>query len=165
MLLALWGGRDQVPQTGGAMHAHAYDREANEATLQRLVADVRVLAGAGIERAAWAWDRHERDNLAAYHAAERAALATIEAANLGPAWDELRRNLFGMMEGGPYPLIEWKAEHGEVGHKAERAAFGAAMGLVTQGLLSHDQYTTLVRPMAEVLPWLLPEIPPAPHRP
>jgi hypothetical protein len=147
------------------MHTHAYDRKMNEAALQRLVADLRVLSGVGIERTAWAWDRHERDNLAPYQAAERAALAAIEAAELGPAWDEFRRNLFGMTEGGPYPLIEWKAEHGEVGHKAERAAFGAALGLFTQGLLSHDQYATLVRPMAEALPWLLPEIPPEPYRP
>ena len=30
--------------------------------------------------------------------------------------------------------------------------------------LNHEQYVTLVRPMAEALPWLLPEAPPEPRR-
>ena len=144
------------------MHSHTYDRELNQAALERLVADLRVISEVGIERAAWGWDRHEQAGLDAYHAAERAALKATEAADLGPAWEQRRRQLFAMTEGRP-ALISWQAEHGETGHKAERAAFGAALGLFTQGLLSHEQYTALVRPMAEALPWLLPEIPPAPY--
>jgi hypothetical protein len=53
-------------------------------------------------------------------------------------------------------LISWKAEHGEVGHKAENAAFAAALGLVASGLISDEQAAILMRPMAEALPWLLP---------
>ena len=104
------------------MHSHTYNRELNEAALERLVADLRVISEVGIERAAWGWDRHEQAGLDAYHAAERAALKAIEAADLGPAWEELRRRLFAMTEGRP-ALISWQAEHGETGHKAERAAF------------------------------------------
>lgn len=146
------------------MHSHTYRREENRAALDRLVADVRVLDDDGIERAAWGWERHERGGLERYHAAERAALAAIEKADLGPAWDEFRRSLFEMTE-GRRALVAWKAEHGEKGHRAERAAFGAALGLFTQGLLAHEQYEVLARPMAEALPWLLPEIPPQPYRP
>ena len=58
---------------------------------ERLVSDLRVLDADGIKRAAWAWDRHERQGLEAYHAAERAALAAIEAADLGPSWEEFTR--------------------------------------------------------------------------
>jgi hypothetical protein len=144
------------------MHTHVYRREVNDSALERLVSDLRVLSPLGIERAAWGWDRHEQAGLATYHAAERAALQCIEAAGLGPAWDDFRRYLFHMTE-GRRALLAWKIEHGDTGHKAERAAFGAALGLFTQGRLKHQQYEALVRPMAEALPWLLPEVPPEPR--
>ena len=67
------------------------------------------------------------------------------------------------MTEGRTALVSWQFEHGEVGHKAERAAFGAALGLFAQDRLSREDYVTLVRPMAEALPWLLPRIPPQPH--
>jgi hypothetical protein len=54
-------------------------------------------------------------------------------------------------------LISWRAEHGELGHKAESAAFAAALGLLADGLISKEQQATLLRPMAEALPWLLPD--------
>jgi len=41
---------------------------------------------------------------------------------------------------------------------------GAALALLTRDKLSHEQYATLARPMAEALPWLLPEAPPEPRR-
>ena len=42
--------------------------------------------------------------------------------------------------------------------------FGAALGVLTRDRLARDQYTALVRPMAEALPWLLPEAPPQERR-
>src|ERR687886_723367 len=140
------------------MHSHKYRREINDAALERLVSDLRPLPPAGIERVAWGWDRHEKTGLDAYRAAEKAAIGAIEASGLGPDWDTFRRSLFTLTE-GRRALVSWKVEHGETGHKAERAAFG----LFTQGRLKHDQYTALVRPMAEALPWLLPEVPPQPY--
>jgi hypothetical protein len=118
--------------------------------------DIRILSPAGVERAAMGWDTHVGKNeLPALHAAEKVALHAIEQADRGAAWDEVRRSLFGLTESGG-ALISWKAEHGEIGHKAENAAFAAALGLVASGLISDVQTATLMRPMAEALPWLLP---------
>src|SRR5438445_291053 len=112
---------------------------------------------AGVERAAQGWDRHGRlHGLQAIHEAEKAAAHAIEKEGRGAAWDEVRRNLFGMTEAGG-ALVSWKAEHGEVGHKAEDAAFMAALGLVAGNLISKEQQAALVRPLSEALPWLLPE--------
>jgi hypothetical protein len=136
-----------------------------QADLERLEADLRVLSPVGIERAAWGWDRHETDNLEAFHAAERAALEAIEAAGDGPPWDEWRRRLFYEVEGSRLALIAWRAEHQRHPphvHRAERAALGAALGLFARDKISHKQYATLVSAMNEALPWLLPERPPAP---
>jgi hypothetical protein len=135
-----------------------------QSELDRLAADLRVFDVNGIERAAWGWDRHERRGLDAYHAAERAALAAIEQHDLGPRWEEFRRALFGLTE-SKGALVSWKARHGDLGHKAERAAFGAALGLFAKAHLAPQQYAVLVEPMAEALPWLLPERSPAPRKP
>ncbi|HYY54417.1 MAG TPA: hypothetical protein VFA01_03465 [Candidatus Dormibacteraeota bacterium] len=139
-----------------AARAGKVDRKA----LERLVADLRVMDADGIERAAWAWDEHERGAIDDYHAAERAALAAIEDAGLGSAWDDYRRTLFGMTESRG-ALTHWRDQHGPAGHKAERAAFGAALGLFARDRLTRDQFVALARPMAEALPWLLPDMPPA----
>jgi hypothetical protein len=133
-----------------------------QSDLDRLAADLRVFDTNGIERAAWGWDRHETRGLDAYHRAEKAALAQIEQHDLGPQWEELRRALFGLTEASG-ALVNWKARHGQLGHKAESAAFGAALGLFAKGHLSREQYAELVEPMAEALPWLLPDRPPAPR--
>jgi hypothetical protein len=135
-----------------------------QSELDRLAADLRVFDVNGIERAAWGWDRHERRGLDAYHAAERAALAAIEQHDLGPRWEEFRRALFGLTE-SKGALVSWKARHGDLGHKAERAAFGAALGLFAKAHLAPQQYAVLVEPMAEALPWLLPDRSPAPRKP
>ena len=135
------------------------------ADLERLESDLHVLSPVGLERAAWGWDRHERDSLQAYHAAERAALDAVEKADAGEAWDQWRRRLFYEVE-GRQALVGWKTEHQTHPthvHKAERAALGAALGLFARQWISHAQYTTLVSAMAEALPWLLPERPPAPR--
>jgi len=137
--------------------AEGYGFPEHEKTLSRLMADIRVLSPAGVERAAQGWDRHARlGGLDSIHHAEKAALHAIETADRGPAWDEVRRNLFGLTESGG-ALVSWKAEHGETGHKAEDAAFMAALGLVAGNLISREQAATLVRPLSEALPWLLPE--------
>lgn len=131
-----------------------YSFPPHKRTLARLIEDIRVMGPAGVERAAQGWDihigEHGHEEL---HKAERAALRAIEQADRGPAWDDVRRSLFGLTESGT-ALISWKAEHGDVGHKAEDAAFAAALALLGQDLISEEQYTTLARPMAEALPWL-----------
>jgi hypothetical protein len=138
------------------LDAEGYGFPEHQRTLARLMDDIRILSPAGVERAATGWDTHVGKNgLPALHAAEKAAVHAIEQADRGAAWDEVRRSLFGLTESGG-ALISWKAEHGEVGHKAENAAFAAALGLVASGLVSDDQVATLMRPMAEALPWLLP---------
>jgi hypothetical protein len=68
----------------------------------------------------------------------------------------VRRTLFGLTESGA-ALISWRAEHGDLGHKAENAAFAAALALLADGLISKPQQEALLRPMAEALPWLMQE--------
>jgi hypothetical protein len=134
------------------------------ADLERLESDLRVLSPVGIERVAWGWDRHEQDNLEAFRAAERTALQAIDSAGQIEAWDEWRRRLFYEVE-GRLALVPWRAEHQrhtEHAHKAARAAAGAALGVFARPWITHEQYATLVSAMAEALPWLLPERPPAP---
>lgn len=134
----------------------------NPKDLDRLVSDLRVFDANGIERAAWGWDRHEERGLAPYHRAEKEAIAYIERSDLGGAWEEFRRRLFGLTE-SPGALVAWKAKHGDRGHKAERAAFGAALGLFAHHGIARDEHIALVEPMAEALPWLLPDRAPAPR--
>lgn len=138
--------------------------EARQSDLDRLAADVRVFDVNGIERAAWGWDRHESTGLDDYHRAEKAALEVIEQHDLGPRWEEFRRRLFGLTE-APGALVNWKARHGPLGHKAENAAYGAALGLFSREHLTADHYATLVQSMAEAVPWLLPDREPAPRIP
>jgi hypothetical protein len=147
--------------------SQASNRQAlAQAELERLESDLRVLSPVGIERAAWGWDRHEGDKLEAFHASERAALEAIDRAEELERWDTWRRRLFYEVEGqGRLALEAWRAEHqrhAEHVHKAERAAFGAALGLFARPWIGHKQYATLVNAMNEALPWLLPERPPAP---
>ena len=146
-----------------SLDADGYGFPEHQLTLTRLIDDIRVLSPAGVERVATGWDRHiGKHGLQPFRDAEKAAVHAIEQADRGPAWDEVRRNLFGMTESGD-ALVSWKAEHGEIGHKAEQAAFGAALGLVAGGLISKEQQTTLMLPLAEALPWLLPEESPQPQ--
>ena len=140
-----------------SVDAEGYGFPEHQKTLSRLIEDIRVLGPAGVERAAQGWDRHARlHGLESIHDAEKAAIRAIEKADRGPAWDEVRRNLFGLTESGG-ALVSWKAEHGEIGHKAEDASFMAALGLVAGNLITKEQANTLVRPLSEALPWLLPE--------
>jgi hypothetical protein len=144
--------------------AEGYGYRPGDEGLERMLADAHVLSPAGIERAAWGWDRHEDPALLQrFHDAERVGLRVLEQGDRTPAWDDARKRILDLTEGRS-SLVSWKAEHGEVGHKAERALLGAALALLTRDKLTHEQYVTLVRPLAEALPWLLPEAPPEPRR-
>jgi hypothetical protein len=137
--------------------AEGYGFPEHQRTIARLMEDVRILSPAGVERVAQGWDEHVGESgLRAFREAEKAALHAIEQADRGAAWDEVRRTLFGLTESGA-SLISWRAEHGDMGHKAENAAFAAALGLLADGLMNKQQQETLLRPMAEALPWLLQE--------
>ncbi|HEX3629565.1 MAG TPA: hypothetical protein VHW91_03775 [Candidatus Dormibacteraeota bacterium] len=147
-----------------ATDAEGYGYREGEQGIDRLLNDARILSPAGIERAAWGWDRHEDPAaMQRFHEAERVALRALEQTNRASSWDDARKKILDLTEGRT-SLVSWKAEHGDLGHKAERAMFGAALGLLTRDRLSHDQYVTLVRPMAEAMPWLLPEAPPEARR-
>ncbi|HEV2413393.1 MAG TPA: hypothetical protein VGX27_01195 [Candidatus Dormibacteraeota bacterium] len=140
-----------------SIDAEGYGFPDHQKTIARLVEDIRILSPSGVERAAQGWDRHARlHGLDEVHKAEKAAVHAIEQAGRGQAWDEVRRNLFGLTESGG-ALVSWKVEHGEIGHKAEDAAFMAALGLVAGNLIGKEQQAKLLRPMSEALPWLLPE--------
>jgi len=144
-----------------SIDADGYGFPEHQPTLARLMEDIRVLSPAGVERVARGWDLHvDTKGLKGFEEAEKAALHAIEQADRGPAWDQVRSSLFGLTESGD-ALVSWKAEHGDIGHKAERAAFAAALGLVASNLINKEQAATLMRPMAEALPWLLPEQTPA----
>ena len=129
---------------------------------KRFITEIGSFSAAGVERAAWGWDQHATRHLDSFHEAERAALHAIEKADRGPAWEEFRRSIFDMTEGRK-ALVAWQYEHGETGHKAERAAYGAALALFARGHITSDQFGTLARPMDEALPWLLPKEPPHPY--
>ena len=145
-----------------AVDAEGYG--AKDQGLDRLIADARVLSPAGIERVAWGWDRHEDPRIMErFHEAERAALRVLEKNNRGPQWDDARKRILDLTEGRS-SLEDWKAEHGDVGHKGERALLAAALAILARDKLDREHYATLVRPMSEALPWLLPELPPEPRR-
>ena len=147
-----------------ALDAEGYGYGSHEEGLERLLTDARVLSPAGIERAAWGWDRHEDPRLMQrFHDAERAGLRALEKSDRGPQWEEARRRILELTEGRT-SLEDWKAEHGDVGHKAERALLAAALAILARDKIDHEHYATLVRPMSEALPWLLPELLPEPRR-
>ncbi len=144
-----------------SLDADGYGFPEHQPTLARLIEDIRVLSPAGVERVAHGWDLHVgTKGLKEFQGAEKAAMHAIEQADRGPAWDQVRSSLFGLTESGD-ALVSWKAEHGDIGHKAEQAAFAAALGLVASNLIAKEQAATLMRSMAEALPWLLPEQTPA----
>jgi hypothetical protein len=126
---------------------------------ERFITEIGTFSAAGVERAAWGWDQHGAGDVDSFREAERAALHAIEKADRGLAWEEFRRSIFDMTEGRK-ALVAWQYEHGETGHKAERAAYGAALALFARGHIPLDQFAILARSMDEALPWLLPKEPP-----
>ncbi len=132
-----------------------YDADPRQDALDRLVSDARTLGPSGIERVAETWTRtagldHER-----WLAAERAALAAVEATNRTARWDALRQGFHEQTE-GRHAMVAWRAEHGPAGHHAESALLGALLGLLARDRLERPDFRTLVGPMAAALPWLLP---------
>ena len=98
--------------------AEGYGFPEHQKTLARLMDDIRVLSPAGVARVAQGWDQHVGEKgLKAFHDAEKTATHAIEQADRGAAWDLVRSSLFGLTESGD-ALVSWKAEHGEIGHKA-----------------------------------------------
>ncbi|HZV50237.1 MAG TPA: hypothetical protein VFD49_10775 [Candidatus Dormibacteraeota bacterium] len=127
--------------------------------IQRLLADARVLGPSGIERVAWGWRRYARSELdACDHACARAETA-IRSAGLLPALETAEEELRQITHGQ-----EWRAEDPATGRTAAEAARRAALALMGRDWLSHEEYRTLVKPMSEALPWLLPEERPDPYR-
>lgn len=136
------------------MDIEGYGYEEHQALIDRLLDDLRTLSPSGIERVAGGYERHASgDAHPAFMEAERAALHEVEQDDLGPRWDELRNQLRRLTE-GEGSLVSWKAEHGELGHRAERAAYAAALGLLAMQRLPREQFLHLITPMAEALPWL-----------
>lgn len=136
------------------MDADGYGFKEGDRSLERLMADVRVMGPAGVERTAAGWDRHVGAHDAeAFHKAEKDAIHAIETNGRGPAYANVRKTLFGLTEAGE-ALVSWKAEHGDIGHKAEGAAHAAALALVAGSLIDKHTRAMLIRPMSESLPWL-----------
>src|SRR5258708_25393320 len=112
-----------------SVDAEGYGYPEHQRTIARLMEDVRVLSPSGVERVATGWDEHVGDKgLPAFREAEKAALHAIEKAERGPAWDEVRRTLFGMTESGQ-ALISWRAETADTRPQAVSAAFGGPLRL------------------------------------
>jgi hypothetical protein len=148
---------DPVAGSGeeAAMDLEGYGPRPGQEPVDRLLEDCRTLSPAGVERAAAGWERLVGSlGSGRYHEAERAALRHLESARRTPRWDDLRNRLLGLTERGT-PLVAWRQEHGEVGHRAEAALLGAALALVAGPELDRPRRETLLGPMAEALPWLL----------
>ena len=144
------------------MDADGYGFAASDRSVERLLADFRTLSPAGVERAAWGWDQHVgQSHSADFKQAEEKALQAIETHDLGDEWDRTRRAIYNLTE-GDHRVISWDVEHGDVSHKSEHAAYGAALALVAGDHIDASTREALMRPLAEALPWLLPGTPPSP---
>ena len=136
------------------MDSDGYGYTPEDHGTARLLHDMRTLSPAAIERIARGWEVRALPHLDGYHAAETAALRAIEGAHLSTEWEALQRQILDLTEGRT-SLVSWKIEHGQNGHHAESAALGAALALHAMGHLDSAHAQTLIRPMAEALPWLL----------
>jgi hypothetical protein len=145
------GGRRGTHEEVGVVDNDGYGQRPGQTPLERLLEDCRTLGPAGIERIAAGWDARAPD---VYTEAERDAVRVLESAGRGAEWDDVRNRLLGLTERG-VPLLAWRAEHGDVGHKEEDALLGAALALLARPELDARHAETLVTPMASALPWLL----------
>src|SRR5438132_1140879 len=77
-----------------ALDAEGYGYGSHEEGLERLLTDARVLSPAGIERAAWGWDRHEDPAaMQRFRDAEKAGLRMLEQTNRIQAWDDAKKRI------------------------------------------------------------------------
>ncbi len=123
--------------------------------VKRLVDDARVMGPSSIERVVWGWRRYGQ-------ATEDAHRRALEVVGEDPAWQEAEHAIRSMTEGHSAMEV-WRATDEETGRTAEEAALHAALALVARGRISKEDYHALVKPMAEALPWLLPNEPPDPY--
>jgi hypothetical protein len=137
------------------MDVDGYGYKPDERGPGRLLEDLRTLSPLGISRAAGGWAKHvEEGSPERFREAEKVALKALEEANLAPAWENLRRQILDLTEGRS-SLVAWRAEHGDIGHKAENAVLGAALGVLARDYIDREHYDVLVGAAAEALPWLL----------
>jgi hypothetical protein len=136
------------------MDSDGYGYTSDDRGTARLLDDLRTVSPSAIERVAHGWESYGLPHHEQYRAAEAAALEAVEAAHRTTDWETLQRQILDLTEGRT-SLVSWKIEHGEKGHHAEAAALGAALALHAAGHLDRAHFETLVRPMAEALPWLL----------
>jgi hypothetical protein len=127
--------------------------------IQRLLSDARVMGPSGIERVAWGWRRYAQPELSSCDQACMRAEEKIRSAGLQPALEAAEQELRQVTHGQ-----EWQAEDQLTGRTAAEAARRAALALIARDWLSHEEYRTLVKPMSEALPWLLPQERPDEYR-
>jgi hypothetical protein len=114
------------------MDRDGYGAREGQSDIERLLEDARTLSPLGVERAAQGWQQHAGGGThAPWHEAERAALHALERTRRTQEWDDLRNLVLGLTEHRG-ALIAWRLEHGETGHRAERALLGAALALLTR---------------------------------
>jgi hypothetical protein len=151
-----------------SVDADGYGPRPHQTDIERLFEETRTLSALSIERIAEAWRqaagpsgvRRQEDrgdapatSHAAWVAAERAALHTLESSGRMAEWDDLRRRLLDLTEHHD-ALVAWRQEHGETGHRAEDALMGAGLALLARAELDAGSLHTLLVPMASALPWL-----------
>lgn len=145
-----------------------YGQRPNQSDIDRLLEDCRTLSASGIERIAQSWMANEaagwtertadhREVPSSEHAewvvAERAALHVLERTNRVGEWDALRNRILDLTEHHG-AMVSWRKEHGDVGHRAEDALFGAVLALCAGTELDPPLQQVLVTPMSAALPWL-----------
>lgn len=137
------------------MDQDGYGYKPDERGQGRLLEDLRTLSPLGISRAASGWSKHVEEGIPKrFHEAEKGALKALEEANLAPAWEDLRRQILDLTEGRT-SLVAWRAEHGDIGHRAENAVLGAALGVLARDHIDRKDFEILVSAAAEAQPWLL----------
>jgi hypothetical protein len=130
-----------------------YGYDSHQSLAERLMDDLRALGPSGIERIAESYQQLEQvGHKERFHGLERRALAAVEGAR-GNEWEELKARIHHLTDGGG-SLESWKAEHGDVGHRAEAAVLAGALGLLALGELPRDDYLKLVEPLSSALPWV-----------
>lgn len=120
-----------------------------EGELQRLLDDCRVMGHSAIERVATSWRAHSENS-------EDAHQRVLGAVRGDPSWLAAEAAIRHMTEGHS-AQIAWRAEDSETGRTAEEAVIHAALALTAGGRISRADRHLLLKPLAETLPWLLPD--------